>query len=639
MILLLSGCGLLISAIIQAAFGSLTGAVLVPAVIVAAADGENKQSGMIMAPPGVIPEGYTAREGVKVILEDVGTTTTGADGSFNFKNVPVGVKLLRIEDPGWTYITQEVVISEEGSQTRAFTDLKIIPQGPVTLSLRKGLLEVPQADFYFETSGIDPNGIPINPSATWSVDNPKATMENGFFRTTESGIYKITATSGSYTASVTVTVLEKVVNVKGHVTYNNTPVPGTTVKAKDTNLYSITDDTGYFEIRGIPSMDELTLVAVTPSGITRSVTVQTGNLTDIEIDIAMTGDPNIPPVKTPTGNPTLLPTGSPSLTETPSVTKTPSLTETPSVTPGLSPTPTETPVSTTHWTVKTSGTSNNLNGVYFISSLKGWAVGENGTILNTTDGGETWSFQTGASPYNLRDVLFVSGKGWIAGHGISPNGIVFTSSDEGANWLPPPANAFPTPPNALERAFFLDPNNGWLAGTNGYIYHTVDGGNYWWNQQLNTSITEALSDVYFRSSGKGWATGSTGRILMTVDTGSTWSPVSLTSGSLYGVWFVDDFSGWTVGAGGAVFYSTDGGSTWGAQTSGVPTALYSVCFVDSGTGWACGGGGTIINTTDAGAVWQREASGVAEDLHDIYFLNTTTGWAVGNNGKILKYKP
>jgi len=645
MVILLPGCGLLISAIVQAAFGSLTGVVLVPAVIVAAG-GENKQSGMIMVPPGIIPEGYKPREGVHVILEDVGTTTTGADGSFNFKNVPVGVKLLRMEDPGWTYISQEVVISEEGSQTRAFTDFKIVPHEPVTLSLRKGLLEVPQADFYFETYGTDPNGITIKPSATWSVDNPEGTVDKGFFRTTKSGIYKITAVSGSYTASVTVTVMEKVVNIKGHVTYNNTPVALATVKAKETNLYSVTDEEGYFEIRGIPSMDEITLVAITPSGVTRAVTIRPGNLTDIEIDIAMTGDPNIPPVKTPTGNPTLLPTGSitPSLTETPSVTTTPSLTETPSVTrtPSVTPgagTPTETPVSTTHWEVKNSGTSNNLNGVYFISSLKGWAVGENGTILNTTDGGETWSFQTGASPYNLRDVLFVSGKGWIVGHGISPNGIVFTSSDEGVNWLTPGPLAFPTPPYALERAFFLDPNNGWLAGNNGNIYHTVDGGNYWWNQQLNPGITEALSDVYFRSSGKGWATGSTGRILITVDTGSTWSPVSLTGGSLYGVWFVDDFNGWTVGAGGVVFYSTDGGSTWGTQTSGVPTNLYSVCFVDSGTGWACGAGGTIINTTDAGAFWQRETSGVAEDLHDIYFLNASTGWAVGNNGKILKYRP
>lgn len=635
MALLLSGCGLLISAIIQAAFGSLTGAVLVPAVIISAADGENKQSGMIMVPPGTIPEGYIAREGVKVILEDVGTTTTGSDGTFSFKNVPVGIKLLKIEDPGWTYITQEVVISEEGSQTRAFTDMKIVPQGPLTLSLRKGLMEVPQADFYFETCGTDPNGFTIKPSATWSVDNPKGNVDNGFFRTTESGIYKITAASGSYTTSVTVTVLEKVVNIKGHVTYNNISVADASVKVKETNLYSLTDETGYFEIRGIPSMDEITLVVITSSGITRNVTVRPGELTDIEIDIKMSGDPNTPPVKTPTGNPTLLPTGS----TTPSITETPSVTRTPSGTPWSSPTPTGTPVSTTHWTVKNSGTSNNLNGLYFISSLKGWAVGENGTILATTDGGETWSFQTGASPYNLRDVLFISGKGWIAGHGLSPDGIVFTTSDEGANWLAPGPSAFPTPPYALERAFFLDSNNGWLAGTNGYIYHTVDGGGYWWNQQLNPSITEALSDVYFVSSGKGWATGSAGRILKTVDSGSTWSPISLTAGSLYGVWFVDDFYGWTVGSGGVVFYSTDGGSTWGAQSSGVPTNLYSLCFVDSGTGWACGGGGTIVNTTDAGALWVREASGIAEDLHDIYFLNATTGWAVGNNGKILKYRP
>ena len=530
-LLLLPGCGLLISAIIQAAFGSITGAVLVPAAIIAASDGENKKSGMIMVPPGTIPEGYIVKEGVNVILEDVGTTTTGADGSFEFKNIPVGVKLLKIEDPGWTYITQEVVISEEGSQTRAFTDLKIIPEGPVTLSLRKGLIEVPQADYYFETYGKDPNGLPIKPSVAWSVDNPEASVGKGFFRTTEAGIYKVTATAGDFTASVTVIVSEKVVNIKGHVTYNNVPVAGGKVKAKETNLYDITDETGYFEIRGIPSLEEITLVAITPSGITGNVTVRPGELTDIEVDIKISDNPKA----TPTGGATSFPTKTP----TPSITGTPSVTETPSVTPAFSPAPTMTPVSLNHWVTQNSGTSNNLNGVYFVSSSTGWAVGDNGTVLHTADGGNTWSYQTGTSPYNLRDVCFTGGRGWIVGYGSPPNGIVFTTSDGGVNWIAPSPGAFPTPPLTMERAYFLDPNTGWFAGSNGNIYHTVDGGNYWWNQQLDTSITEPLSDVYFVDSSKGWATGSTGRILKTLDGGSTWFPQSLiTTGSLYGVWFL-----------------------------------------------------------------------------------------------------
>ena len=33
---------------------------------------------------------------------------------------------------------------------------------------------------------------------------------------------------------------------------------------------------------------------------------------------------------------------------------------------------------------------NNLNGTFFIDSLKGWCVGNVGTVLKTTDGGYSW---------------------------------------------------------------------------------------------------------------------------------------------------------------------------------------------------------------------------------------------------------
>src|SRR4051812_9265878 len=34
-----------------------------------------------------------------------------------------------------------------------------------------------------------------------------------------------------------------------------------------------------------------------------------------------------------------------------------------------------------------------LNAVYFLDARHGWAVGELGTILGTTDGGKTWKVQ------------------------------------------------------------------------------------------------------------------------------------------------------------------------------------------------------------------------------------------------------
>jgi photosystem II stability/assembly factor-like uncharacterized protein len=43
------------------------------------------------------------------------------------------------------------------------------------------------------------------------------------------------------------------------------------------------------------------------------------------------------------------------------------------------------------WSPINSGTTNNLNGVYLLDSGTGFAVGDTGTILKTTDLGATWA--------------------------------------------------------------------------------------------------------------------------------------------------------------------------------------------------------------------------------------------------------
>lgn len=45
------------------------------------------------------------------------------------------------------------------------------------------------------------------------------------------------------------------------------------------------------------------------------------------------------------------------------------------------------------WEVKKSGVTTALYDITFVDSLYGWAVGDSGTIIQTTDGGTTWSKQ------------------------------------------------------------------------------------------------------------------------------------------------------------------------------------------------------------------------------------------------------
>ena len=59
-----------------------------------------------------------------------------------------------------------------------------------------------------------------------------------------------------------------------------------------------------------------------------------------------------------------------------------------------------------------------LNDVHFVNSTTGWAVGNGGTIMHTTDGGATWS---GSNPVSvdLQAVAFVYTSSGSSGSGRS----------------------------------------------------------------------------------------------------------------------------------------------------------------------------------------------------------------------------
>src|SRR4051812_12133909 len=43
------------------------------------------------------------------------------------------------------------------------------------------------------------------------------------------------------------------------------------------------------------------------------------------------------------------------------------------------------------WDLQPSGVNDDLHAVAFTDTLHGWAVGQNNTVIRTTDGGATWT--------------------------------------------------------------------------------------------------------------------------------------------------------------------------------------------------------------------------------------------------------
>ena len=68
------------------------------------------------------------------------------------------------------------------------------------------------------------------------------------------------------------------------------------------------------------------------------------------------------------------------------------------------------------WMLVSGARSGYFHGLDFVDQDRGWVVGDSGKILNTTDGGKSWSIQQSGTLVTLRAVSFPSpSKGWVCG--------------------------------------------------------------------------------------------------------------------------------------------------------------------------------------------------------------------------------
>src|SRR5438445_1602337 len=110
---------------------------------------------------------------------------------------------------------------------------------------------------------------------------------------------------------------------------------------------------------------------------------------------------------------------------------------------------------------------------------------------------------------------------------------------------------------SLHAVHFVDANEGWAAGDEGVVWHTIDGGQNWERQP--TGVRASLRSVHFLNPYIGWIAGreelphgggSVGILLFTRDGGLGWRQVSAnTFPGLNRVHFTDVNTGFLVGDG------------------------------------------------------------------------------------------
>ena len=254
----------------------------------------------------------------------------------------------------------------------------------------------------------------------------------------------------------------------------------------------------------------------------------------------------------------------------------------------------------------------------FVTEKAGWAISEK-RIYNTEDGGARWNQQF-RSKNKLNAIAFMDELNGLA---IGEAGIVYRTEEGGvqsevqgqvlcagsvcdeeilSTWTPVETGI----ETALTDIAFADAAHLWIAGEDGVVLRSTDGGASW--DMTDTGVDATLLAISFDTVDKGVAVGEGGTILVTDDGGRTWRQSATSASSrLNGIDFAADGTTWAVGDNGAMLRSRDGGVSWTQLVFGTPltSALQAIAF-NGAAGVAAGVDGTILTTTDNGGSWARQ---------------------------------
>jgi photosystem II stability/assembly factor-like uncharacterized protein len=298
------------------------------------------------------------------------------------------------------------------------------------------------------------------------------------------------------------------------------------------------------------------------------------------------------------------------------------------------------------WTEVPLGTDAVFNGLHFVDAATGWIVGgspfvSGGIVGRTEDGGKSWRYVSGVTGGGPTFVLsavhgFDRMRACAVGEGI------FLTFDGGQSWQM--ASVVRRHAAHLNALFFLDANEGWAAGPAG-VLHTTDAGLNWREVDGDNSGARHVNArvLLFTHAGDGWIAGQNGTLLRTRDGGETWSAVSFPPPAtgdarpyLFGGTWTDASHGWFVGDHGTVLRTGDGGDTWTLVDAGTRDAFLTGIAFAGADGWIAGflpdgaARSVVYRTKDGGTTWALERTVEGEELRALQVLDADTAWAVGD---------
>ncbi|MCM1985343.1 photosynthesis system II assembly factor Ycf48 [Lyngbya confervoides] len=292
------------------------------------------------------------------------------------------------------------------------------------------------------------------------------------------------------------------------------------------------------------------------------------------------------------------------------------------------------------WVPVALETDATIQDLSFIDHNHGWLVGNHSTLMETQDGGQTWSLrtlETDGPEYRFNAISFSGNEGWAVGE---PS-ILLHTEDGGQNWNRISLSSR-LPGNPV-KVVAVGPQSAEMVTDVGAIYSTQDAGQNWTALVkeafgVTRNVNRSVDGQYVAVSSRGsfysiWRPGQ-----------DSWEPHNRNSSKrVQNMGFAPDGKMWMLNRGGLIqFLDNSTSDDWSNPENPAPASgigLLDIGYRTPNELWVSGGSGRLLCSKDGGESWSVDPSveNVPSNLYRVLFFDQDLGFITGQDGTLLRY--